>query len=72
MSLITEVIKYCKDIVLLGERVDALMVGRNETAARLEDRHNRIHNIAVVSEPQRLFRGIAPPTPFQKPLNRSR
>jgi hypothetical protein len=27
MSLIAEVIKYGKDIVLLGERVDALMGG---------------------------------------------
>jgi len=33
MSLIAEVIKYGKDIVLLGERVDALMAGRKETTA---------------------------------------
>jgi hypothetical protein len=28
MSLIAELIKYGKDIVLLGERVDELMAGR--------------------------------------------
>jgi hypothetical protein len=42
MSLIAEVIKYGKDIVLLGERVDALMAGRKETTARLEDHERRL------------------------------
>jgi hypothetical protein len=45
MSLIAEVIKYGKDIVLLGERVDALMAGRKETTARLEDHERRLIRI---------------------------
>jgi hypothetical protein len=50
MSLIAEVIKYGKDIVLLGERVDALMVGRKETAARLEDHERRFIRIETLIE----------------------
>ncbi len=34
MSLLSEVIKYGKDIVLLGERVDALMVHRKEATCQ--------------------------------------
>ena len=40
MSLIAELIKHGKDIVLLGERVDGLMAERKETTGRLED-HER-------------------------------
>ena len=47
MSLIAEVIKYGKDIVLLGERVDALMAGRKETTARLEDHERRLIRIEI-------------------------
>src|SRR6202020_3447599 len=41
MSLIAELIKYGKDIVLLGERVDGLMAERKETTGRLEDQERR-------------------------------
>ena len=50
MSLIAEVIKYGKDIVLLGERVDALMTGRKETTARLEDHERRLIRIETLIE----------------------
>jgi hypothetical protein len=50
MSLIAEVIKYGKDIVLLGERVDALMVGRKETTALLEDHERRLIRIETLIE----------------------
>jgi hypothetical protein len=50
MSLIAEVIKYGKDIVLLGERVDALMAGRKETATRLEDHERRLIRIETLIE----------------------
>jgi hypothetical protein len=50
MSLIAEVIKYGKDIVLLGERVDALMSGRKETTGRLEDHERRLIRIETLIE----------------------
>ena len=50
MSLIAEIIKYGKDIVLLGERVDALMAGRRETTARLEDHERRLIRIETLIE----------------------
>ncbi len=48
MSLIAEVIKYGKDIVLLGERVDALMAGKKETTARLEDHERRLIRMTLI------------------------
>jgi hypothetical protein len=50
MSLLSEVIKYGKDIVLLGERVDALMAGRKETTDRLEDHERRLIRIETLIE----------------------
>ena len=50
MSLIAEVIKYGKDIVLLGERVDALMAGRKETTPRLEEHERRLIRIETLIE----------------------
>ena len=50
MSLIAEVIKYGKDIVLLGERVDTLMAGRKETAVRFEDHERRLIRIETLIE----------------------
>jgi hypothetical protein len=50
MSLIAEVIKYGKDIVLLGERVDALMTGRKEATTRLEDHERRLIRIETLIE----------------------
>jgi hypothetical protein len=50
MSLIAEVIKYGKDIVLLGERVDALMAGKKETTSRLEDHERRLIRIETLIE----------------------
>ena len=50
MSLLSEVIKYGKDIVLLGERVDALMAERKETTARLENHERRLIRIETLIE----------------------
>ena len=50
MSLIAEVIKYGKDIILLGERVDTLVAGRKETTARLEDHERRLIRIETLIE----------------------
>lgn len=50
MSLLSEVIKYGKDIVLLGERVDALMTQRKETTTRLEDHERRLIRIETLIE----------------------
>ena len=50
MSLIAEVIKYGKDIILLGERVDSLMAARKETTARLEDHERRLIRIETLIE----------------------
>jgi ASC-1-like (ASCH) protein len=50
MSLIAEVIKYGKDIVLLGERVEALTAGRKEMTVRLEDHERRLIRIETLIE----------------------
>ena len=70
MSLIAEVIKYGKDIVLLGERVDALMAGRKETTARLEDHERRlirIETLIEISQARRreVAKGLKKPCPEQ-------
>lgn len=56
MSLLSEVIKYGKDIVLLGERVDRLVSQRKEMTARLEDHERRlirIETLIELSQPRR-------------------
>jgi hypothetical protein len=50
MSLLSEVIKYGKDIVLLGERVDALVAERKEMSKRLEDHERRLIRIETLIE----------------------
>lgn len=50
MSLLSEVIKYGKDIVLLGERVDALIAERRELSVRLEDHERRLIRIETLIE----------------------
>jgi len=50
MSLLAEVIKYGKDIVLLGERVDALVTERKEVSTRLEDHERRLIRIETLIE----------------------
>jgi hypothetical protein len=42
VSLLSEVIKYGKDILLLGERVDVLVAERKEMSKRLEDHERRL------------------------------
>jgi len=37
MSLLSEVIKYGKDIVLLGDRVDSIRMHRKEVIVRFND-----------------------------------
>ena len=50
MTLLSEVIKYGKDIVLLGERVDALVVERREMPKRMEDHERRLIRIETLIE----------------------
>jgi hypothetical protein len=50
MSLLSEIIKYGKDIVLLGERVDALAAERKEMSKRLEDHERRLIRIETLIE----------------------
>ncbi|MGH8220581.1 MAG: hypothetical protein ACREUT_18760 [Steroidobacteraceae bacterium] len=50
MSLLSEVISYGKDIVLLGERVDTLVAERKEMAKRLEDHERRLIRIETLIE----------------------
>ena len=50
MSLLSEVIKYGKDIVLLGERVDSLVAERKEMTRRLEDHERRLIRIETLIE----------------------
>ena len=50
MSLLSEIIKYGKDIVLLGERVDALVAERKKMSRRLEDHERRLIRIETLIE----------------------
>jgi hypothetical protein len=50
MSLIAEVIKYGKDIVLLGERLEALTAARKDMTVRLEDHERRLIRIETLIE----------------------
>lgn len=50
MSLLSEIIKYGKDIVLLGERVEALVAERKEMSKRLEDHERRLIRIETLIE----------------------
>ena len=50
MSLLSEVIKYGKDVVLLGERVDQLVTQRKEMIGRLEDHERRLIRIEALIE----------------------
>ncbi len=50
MSLLSEVIKYGKDIVLLGERVDALAAERRDMTRQLEDHERRLIRIETLIE----------------------
>jgi hypothetical protein len=50
MSLLAEVLKYGKDVVLLSERVDSLMNERKEVSMRLEDHERRLVRIETLIE----------------------
>lgn len=50
MSLLSEVIKYGKDVLLLGERVDVLVAERKEMSKRLEDHERRLIRIETLIE----------------------
>jgi hypothetical protein len=60
MSLLSEVIKYGKDIVLLGERVDQLVSQRKEMLAHLEDHERRLIRIETLIELSQARRGVLP------------
>jgi hypothetical protein len=50
VSLLGDIIKYGKDIVLLGERVDQLVAQRKETLGKLEDHERRLIRIETLIE----------------------
>jgi hypothetical protein len=50
MSLLSDVIKYGKDIVLLGERMESLTAARKEMTSRLEDHERRLIRIETLIE----------------------
>ena len=62
MSLLSEIIKYGKDIVLLGERVDALVAERREMSRRLEDHERRLIRIETLIEFRQARRRELPKT----------
>jgi ABC-type Fe3+-citrate transport system substrate-binding protein len=62
MSLLSEVIKYGKDIVLLGERVEALVAERKEMSKRLEDHERRLIRIETLIEFGQMRRRELPKT----------
>jgi hypothetical protein len=62
MSLLTEIVKYGRDIVLLGERVDALVTDRKEMTSRLEDHERRLIRIETLIELSQAQRRDLPKT----------
>ena len=50
MSLLSEIIRYGKDIVLLGERVDALIAEHKQTSSRIADHERRLIRIETLIE----------------------
>ena len=60
MSFIAELIKYGKDIVLLGDPLDALIAERQETTVRLEDHEQRLIRIEPLIEILQLRRRELP------------
>jgi hypothetical protein len=50
MSFIAELIKYGKDIVVLGVPVEAPIAERQETTVRLEDHERRLIRIETLIE----------------------
>jgi len=62
MSLLSEAIKYGKDILLLGERVDMLVAERRETSKRLEDHERRLIRIETLIEFSQARRSELPKT----------
>lgn len=50
MSLLGDIIKYGKDIVLLGERVDQLVAQRKDMQGKLEDHERRLIRIETLIE----------------------
>jgi ABC-type Fe3+-citrate transport system substrate-binding protein len=62
MSLLSEVIKYGKDIVLLGERVETLVAERKEMSKRLEDHERRLIRIETLIEFGQTLRRELPKT----------
>lgn len=61
MSLLSEIIRYGKDIVLLGERVDALVEERKDAGRRLEDHERRLIRIETLIEFAQARRRELPP-----------
>ena len=50
MSVLSEVLRYGKEVVLLTERVDQLLQDRKALMARLEDHEHRLVRIETILE----------------------
>ncbi len=50
MSVLSEVLRYGKEVVLLTERVDQLLQDRKALMARLEDHERRLVRIETILE----------------------
>lgn len=50
MSILSEILSYGKDVVLLTERVDNLLADRKTVAAKLEDHESRLVRIETAIE----------------------
>jgi hypothetical protein len=50
MSVLSEVLRYGKEVVLLTERVDQLLQDRKALMSRLEDHEHRLVRIETILE----------------------
>jgi len=50
MSLLTQILNYGKDVVLLTEHVDRLLEDRKALLAKLEDHEQRLVRIETIME----------------------
>ena len=50
MRLLTQILNYGKDVVLLTERVDRLLEDRKALLAKLEDHEQRLVRIETIME----------------------
>jgi hypothetical protein len=50
MSVLSQILSYGKEVILLTERVDQLLEDRNALMAKLEDHEHRLVRIETIME----------------------